>query len=80
MISDDTDVFILLIHHYFEGQLTSNMIMESPIHGRTVIDIQATVEQQQIIVDGLLSMHDLSGCDTRSCYFGIGKVRVLKVL
>lgn len=80
VIADDTDVFILLLHHYFERQLTSHMIMESPIHGRTVIEIQATVKQQQSIVDGLLSMHALSGCDTCACYFGIGKVTVLKVL
>ena len=46
VIADDTDVFINLLHHYFEGQLTSHMIMES-----------------QSIVDGLLSMHALSGCD-----------------
>ena len=80
VIADDTDVFILLLHHYFERQLTSHMIKESPIHGRNVIDIQATVKQHQSIVDGLLSMHALSGCDTCACYFGIGKVRVLKVL
>ena len=54
--------------------------MESLIHGRTVIAIQATVKQQQSILDGLLFMHALLGCDTRACYFSIGKVRVLKVL
>ena len=33
VIADDTDVFILLIHHYLEQQLTNFMVMESPIHG-----------------------------------------------
>ena len=54
--------------------------MELPIHDRTVIDIHATVKQQHIIEDELLSMHALSGCDTCACYFGIGEVRVPKVL
>ena len=33
VIADDTDVFILLIHHYLKQQLTNFMVMESPIHG-----------------------------------------------
>ena len=71
VIADDTDVFIILIHHYLEQQLTNFMVMESPIHGRSVIE--------QIAHD-LLACHALSGCDTVACYFGIGKVKALKTL
>ena len=74
VIADDTDVFILLIHHYLEQQLTNFMVMESPIHGRSVIDICRTVKNEEQIA------HDLSGCDTVACYFGIGKVKALKTL
>ena len=37
VIADDTNVFILLIHHYLEQQLINFMVMESPIHDRSVI-------------------------------------------
>jgi hypothetical protein len=37
-------------------------------------------KQELSIVDGLLSMHAISGCDTCACCYGVGKVRMLKVL
>ena len=80
VIADDTDVFILLIHHYLEQQLTNFMVMESPIHGRSVIDICRTVKNEEQIAHDLLACHALSGCDTVACYFGIGKVKALKTL
>ena len=43
VIADDTDVFIILIHHYLEQQLTHFMVLESPIHGRSVNDICSAV-------------------------------------
>ena len=78
VIADDTDVFILLIHHYLEQQLTIYRVMESPIHGRSVIYICSTVKNEEQIAHDLLACHALSGCDTVACYFGIGKVKALK--
>ena len=78
VIAVDTDVFILLIHHYLEQQLTNFMVMESPIHGRSVINICRTVKNEERIVHDLLVCHALSGCDTVACYFGIGKVKALR--
>jgi len=43
VVADDTDVWALLLHHYLEQNLDIPMIMQSPIHGRSVIDIKATV-------------------------------------
>ena len=74
VIADDTDVFILLIHHYLEQKLTNFMVMESPIHGRSVIGIFNTVNNEEHIAHDLLACHALSGRDTVVCYFGIGKV------
>ena len=39
VISDDTDVFILLLHYYHAENLKNRITMESPIKERTVIDI-----------------------------------------
>ena len=60
VIADDTDVFILLIHHYLEQQLTNFMVMESPIHGRSVMDICRTIKNEEQIAHDLLACHALS--------------------
>ena len=80
VIADDTDVFVLLIHHYQNKGLTSAMFMTSPLQQSSTIDIKATVEKHQAIVPGLLAAHALAGCDTVPTYFGIGKGTVLKIL
>ena len=55
------------------------IIMESPLHQRGVIDIDATAEKNRSIIPGLLAAHALSGCDTVASYYGINKGKVLEV-
>ena len=50
VISDDTDVFVLLLHYCKTGNLKNRVIMESPIKARTAIDIGLTVGKQASIV------------------------------
>jgi len=45
-----------------------------------VIDIAATVHAQANIVPHLLTMHCLSGCDTVTQLFGVGKATALKAV
>ncbi|MES9879341.1 MAG: hypothetical protein ABW185_00475, partial [Sedimenticola sp.] len=59
---------------------SSPIYMESPLRQRGVIDIDATVQDNLLVIPGLLAAHALSGCDTVASYFGIGKGKVLKVL
>ena len=80
VMSDDTDVFVLLVHYYDQTDLKVPVIMESPVKGRTVIDIGETAKKHQMIAKNLLPAHALSGCDTVATYFGIGKGTVLRVL
>ena len=80
VISDDTDVFVLLVHHYQNEGLTSAMFMISLLQPRSTIDIKTTVEKDHAIVPGLLAAHAFLGCDTEPTYFGIGKGTVLKIL
>ena len=42
VICNDTDVFVLLLHFYDTLGLSCNIIIESPVHDRTAIDIKAT--------------------------------------
>ena len=80
VISDDTDVFVLLLHHYVLQKLTGEVIMESPVKDRKTIDIRATAKEHRIIIPDLLAAHAISGCDTTASYFGIGKGTVVKTL
>ena len=80
VVCDDTDVFVLLIHFYLEKEITMNVSMESPCAGRTIIDIRQTALKHNHITTYLLAVHALTGCDTVSYLFGIGKATALKVL
>ena len=80
VISNYTDAFILLLHHYVKQMLTGVVIMESPVKDRVTIDIKATGIELKNIIQDLLAAHALSGCDTTVCYFGIGKGTVVKTL
>ena len=80
VICDDTDVFILLIHFYVEEQMTVNVSMESPRSGRAIVDIHQTAKKHEGIAKYLPAVHALTGCDTVSYLFGIGKATALKVL
>ncbi len=80
VLSDDTDVFILLYHVYCHDHLQVHLIMESPIKDRVVVDIAKTVDKHRAIIPELLPAHALSGCDTVACCYGIGKGTVLKTV
>ena len=82
VVADDTDVFVLLLHICSKEDIPASMsvLMVSPIHGRSVIDINATVSQHRDIIPNLLAAHGLTGCETVAPYFGIGKSVALNVL
>ena len=74
VICDDTDVFILLTYYYCREALTCDIIIESHVAGRNVVDIKATA------ACNLPAVHALTGCDTTSYFCGIGKSTALKFL
>jgi len=80
VVCDDTDVFILMLYFYNTEDLTCDVSMESPIAGRRVIDIKATAIQHKELTSQLPAAHALTGCDTVSFIFGIGKVTAVKAL
>ena len=81
VVADDTDVFALLLHYRHIGMIKgSNVYMQSPLRGRAVIDIDATIQNNKSIIPVLLAAHALSGCDVVASYFNIGKGVALKVL
>ncbi|MES9884531.1 MAG: hypothetical protein ABW185_27110 [Sedimenticola sp.] len=80
VVCDDTDVFVLLCHHYDLLNLSCKLTMAGTSQGRTVVDIPETVDKESEIVPHLLAAHAVSGCDTVSYLFGIGKGTVIKTL
>ena len=80
VICDDTDVFVLLMYFYNERCLSCIVTMESPIACSSVIDIGASVAHHKEVVNHLPAAHALTGCDTVSYIYGIGKVTALMEL
>ena len=80
VVSDNTDVFVLLVYFYWELNLKNEILMRSTGEDRTLIDIGTTVIRNMGIVPSLVAAHALSGCDTVAPYCGIGKLTVVKKL
>ena len=79
VVADDTDIYALLLHHYFYLDLHVPMIMESPKKERSCIDIPATVDKNKDIIPDLLAAHAATGCDV-CMHYGIGKDKMLSTL
>ncbi len=81
VVCDDTDVFVLLVHFYnrYCTDVSAPMIMCSPVHGRTVIDVKASAALQHEIANDLPAIHALSGSDSTASLHGIGKATLVKV-
>ena len=78
ILSDDTDVFVLLVYWCKKADVSCAVQMER--WNGSVLDINATVTALGDKCRGLLGMHALSGCDTVSYPNGRGKVSALQVL
>ena len=80
IVADDTDIFTLLLHYFKAQNLTCNLLMIATSPSRTSVDIKATAEKHPDIIDNILAAHVLSGCDTVSSLWGVGKAKIIKVL
>ena len=82
VVSDDTDVLIILAHHLHTQPQTRKYVslsMESTSSG-SVVNVNGVVKTHKAILPNLLAAHALSGCDCVSSLSGIGKATVLKKL
>ena len=75
VISEDTDILIMLLHHV-SGQQSVYMQTKTKL-----IDIKMA---QAVIGEPVCKLlpfvHAMSGCDTTSSFFGLGKVKSMKIL
>ena len=79
VVCDDTDVFVLLVYYYLSEKLQSSLTMQSPIHGRSCIDVKETARKHSTIVPELLALHALTGCDSVAATYGVGKTKAIAV-
>ena len=78
IVSDDTDVFVLLVHFYWKLRPLAAITMKR-FDGKTIY-ITATAMALGHKCVQLLHMHAITGCDSVSYPFGKGKVSSLKVI
>ncbi len=73
VIADDTDILVLLIHHWNQGYSSVSMKTSTK-----VIDIGEMKNQLgPVICQHILFLHAVTGCDTTSKPFGLSKSSVL---
>ena len=80
VVADDTDIYIMLLYHYYTNSIETPMTISPTRCGRTVIDIKATVEQLGEMCLDILPAHALTGCDQVPVLHGIGTLTMLKTL
>ena len=80
VVADDTDIFILLLYIYHTQQLTCDLLMSGTNAARSSSCIKSTALLNTDILTHLLPAHVLTGCDTVSYIWGIGKSTVVKAL
>ena len=79
ILSDDTDVFVLLVYWTSRMRVVENIEMEK--WNGDVLDVNKTIEQLGLRkCSQLLGLHALSGCDTVSYPFGRGTKSAIKLL
>ena len=76
----DTDVFLLLMYAYEKHKLSCTIIMEDPVAGRTVCDIKASAVKNLGRTKQYVQAHVLSGYDSLSQLYEIGKGGIVKAI
>ena len=75
IIADDTDVFALLVYHSL-----SEMNLSMKTKSQTIDIRRAQNALGQQMCQCILFAHAMSGCDTTSAFFGIGKTKAMKII
>ena len=78
VLSDDTDVSVLLVYWVHRADLQCKVQMER--WDGTILDINATSAHLRPKCSQFLGMHALRGCDTTSYPYGKGKISALNTL
>ena len=75
-----THVLILLPHLYVYHMCTRALHMSSPVANRSIVDMGATVQENKDTPKAILAMPTLSGADTVTATYNVGKQLARKAL
>ena len=84
VVSDDTDVLVLMVHHFQENMRELYFLSEafarskSPVYYTSLSAVKGRLGHH--LSNHLLFAHAWSGCDTTSAIFGHGKGAITKQL
>ena len=78
--SPDSEFFFILLHH--SSKVLTNILFDTGYgnHRRLLNVSHLAMEYGQPRSSALMALHAFTGCDTTSCFKGIGKLKPLKVL
>ena len=82
LVGDDTDLLVLLIHHFKTVMNNTNhaMYMYRP-SSKTFVDVRLVIVKWPAeVTEQILFIHAASGCDTVSSMAGIGKSKLAKMI
>ena len=76
----ETDVAVLAI--YYESRIQCNLFVEigSKVKKRIISVSKMAVNVGQDMADALPALHAISGCDSTSAFYGVGKKKVYNIL
>lgn len=79
IIGEDIDLLVLLTGL---GRHLTNIFFKKPSRGRTPEQLYspASFKYEEAIAEHILFLHAISGCDTTSCIFNVGKIRFFNAL
>ena len=78
ILTDDTDIFVLVLYWVWKMHLHSTVQMERWQRGGDIINATCVLLGSKCLQ--FPGMHAISGCDTVSCPFDKGKISALKIL
>ena len=78
--SPDSDIFFILLHH--ASKVSAELLFDTGYgNNRRLINVSnLALEYGQPKFSALMALHAFTGCDTTSCFKGIGKLKPYKTL
>ena len=76
--SPDTDVLVLLVHYFPKMKNPSELWFQTGLITSTIHELCKSLSS--VVCEILPADYALTGCDTNSSFFGIGKKSMLKAL
>ena len=78
LVGNDTDILAILIDQMTQAQDIYMQFSTSPVSMYSIADIQRSIST--VAKEHLLVAHAITGCDTTSSLYGLGKKRIITLL